>query len=73
MTCESSIHARLERTAIQTRVRMALLNVMAASSLVLEHLLAPDYLTQSRPLAVQGKKRQGSPCSLGETDRTCDN
>ena len=24
-------------------------------------------------IAVQGKKRQGSPCSLGETDLTCDN
>ena len=34
----------------------------------------PDYLTQSRPSVHEGKKRQlGSPCSLGETDLTCDN
>ena len=33
----------------------------------------PECLTQSRPSSVQDKKRQGSPCTLGENDLTCDN
>ena len=43
---------------------------VAHARLRLAHVLSSS---GNPALAVQGKKRQGTPCPLGEIDLTCDN
>ena len=69
----SSPKIRRLTACVNTVVLARAVSTTPPSMVIVTPVLGGPEVVHNPALAVQGKKRQGSPCSLGVADLTCDN